>query len=118
MEHPLKEISTAINRCAGAESADKQIDAFQHYFTKDASFLHPLCYVPSGYDSRRRVIGIYLFYRAVCWKTSFEVQTTALDDKTLHLYVDLIQRPHIRFVPFVPAVPYASPLQFTCRGRD
>jgi len=108
MENPLEEISTAINLCAGAVSADAQIVAFQHYFTKDASFLHPLCFVPPGTDSRRRVIGIYLFYRSVCPKTSFEVQTTALDEKTLHLYVDLIQRPHIRFVPFVPAVPYAS----------
>ena len=107
MENPLKEISTAINLCAGAASADEQIDAFQHYFTKDASFLHPLCYVPPGPDSRKRVIGIYLFYRSVAWKTSFEVQAVAMDEKTLHLYVDLIQRPYIRLVPFVAAVPYA-----------
>lgn len=96
MEHPTREISTAINRCAGASSADFQINAFEHYFTRDATFLHPLCYVPKGEDSRRRIIGIYLFYRALIPKTSFEVQSTSLDEKTLHLYVDLIPRPEMR----------------------
>jgi len=31
MEDPEKEIETAINLCAGAASADTQIDAFQKY---------------------------------------------------------------------------------------
>lgn len=107
MDNPTAEIATAINRCAGADTADNQITAFEHYFTTDSSFLHPLCYVPSGHDSRKRIIGIYLFYRGVVPNTSFEIQTTALDPKTLHLYVDLIQRPEVRIwrlfqVPTVP----------------
>lgn len=107
MDDPVREIGPVINLCAGAKTADLQITAFERFFTTDSSFLHPLCYVPSGNDSRKRVIGIYLFYRAVVPKTSFEVQTTALDPNTLHLYVDLIQRPEIRIwrifnVPDVP----------------
>ncbi|MCJ1300872.1 hypothetical protein MMC08_003671 [Hypocenomyce scalaris] len=61
MEDPIRDIETAINLCAGAESADQQINAFEHYFTTDASFLHPMCYVPPGPDSRKRVIGIFLY---------------------------------------------------------
>lgn len=60
MDNPLKEIVVAITACAGAANADAQVDAFNHYFTADASFLHPLCYVPPRPDSLQRVIGIYL----------------------------------------------------------
>lgn len=107
MDDPTTEIPTAINRCAGALSPDAQITAFEHYFTPDSSFLHPLCYVPSGHDSRRRIIGIYLFYRGIIPKTSFEIQHVALDERTLHLYVGLIQRPEVLLMRtfFVPAVP-------------
>ena len=60
MDDPLHGIPTAIAACAGAADPDAQVSAFNRYFTTDASFLHPLCYVPSGEDSLRRVIGIYL----------------------------------------------------------
>ena len=29
MENPIRDIETAINLCAGAESADEQINAFE-----------------------------------------------------------------------------------------
>lgn len=95
MDDPIVEIPTAINRCAGALSADSQITTFEHYFTTDSSFLHPLCYVPHSHDSRRRIIGIYLFYRGIIPKTNFEVQHVAFDEQSNHLYVGLIQRPEI-----------------------
>lgn len=107
MDKPPAQIARAIDLCAGAATADSQITAFEHYFTPSASFLHPLCYVPSGPDSRRRIIGIYLFYRGLIPHTSFEIQHVAFDKQTNHIYVGLIQRPEIwglRAI-WVPEVP-------------
>lgn len=109
MDDPAAEIGHAINACAGAPSADAQITAFLTYFHPEASFVHPLCYVPSRHassspqhknspsfrkdsafsllhhwyhsDSRSRIIGIYLFYRGAVPITSFEVNNVAFDEK-------------------------------------
>ena len=85
-----------------ASSADDQVDAFHKYFSPDASFIHPLCYVPSRPSSRKRVIGIYLFYRAVIPETHFDVKYVAIDEKIPgvegHLFVNPIQTPSLRII--------------------
>lgn len=105
MDNPVKEISLAINLCAGASSADRQVSAFHKYFTPDASFLHPLCYVPARPDSRKRVIGIYLFYRAMVPETHFNVKHVAFDERIPgaegHLFVELVQTPSLRLVSYL-----------------
>lgn len=115
MNDPVSEIETAINHCAAATSADAQILAFSRYFLPDASFLHPFCYVGHGPDSRFRIVQVYMFYRAVIPRTSFQIQSVAFDARNLHLYVRLIQRPEIwglsRFV--VPDLPML--IHFTLR---
>ena len=113
MDDPIKDISRAINLCAGATSADDQVDAFHKYFSPNASFLHPLCYVPSRPNSRKRVIGIYLFYRAVIPETHFDVKYVAFDEKIPgvegHLFVNLVQTPSLRIITpltgWTPSVP-------------
>jgi hypothetical protein len=101
MEDPIAEISTAIDLRAGSNSADAQVTAFYGYFTPDAGFLHPLCFVPSRTDSRKRVIGIFLFYRGVVLETWFEIQAIAFDERNGRLLVDLLQSPYIRFVSYL-----------------
>lgn len=105
MQNPETEISTAINLCAGAPDADIQISAFHKYMDSDHSFLHPLCYVPPGPDSLKRVVGIFMFYRGIIWKTKFTVKTCAFDKRTNNLYVDLTQEPCFRGISWAPAVP-------------
>jgi hypothetical protein len=113
MNDPVKDIKQAIDACAAAASADEQIDAFHKYFHPNASFIHPLCYIPQGPDSRKRVIGIFLFYRAVIPQTHFDLSYVAFDEKTPgkegHLFVELVQTPTLRFVTFLtgfrPSVP-------------
>ncbi|KAI9742356.1 MAG: actin organization and endocytosis protein [Claussenomyces sp. TS43310] len=124
MESPIEEISTAIDLCAGAANADIQVSAFHKYFTEDASFLHPLCLVPSRPDSRKRLIGVYLFYRAVVPATHFDIQYIGFDEKTAdegHVWVDLHQTPQLRMVSWatgwVPRVPMHINFQLR-RGGD
>jgi hypothetical protein len=113
MDNPVKDIAAAIDACAAAPTADSQIDALLKYFTPNASFLHPACYVPPGLDSRKRVIGIFLFYRAMIPRTHFDIKYVAFDEKTRgeegHLFVELVQTPTLRFVTFLtgwrPSVP-------------
>ncbi|KAI9729188.1 MAG: hypothetical protein M1834_007095 [Cirrosporium novae-zelandiae] len=101
MNNPITEIVTAIDHCAGARNADEQVTAFHRYFTTDASFLHPLCYVPSGKDSRKRFIGIFLFYRSVISKATFDITSVAFNEEKGMLYVDLIQMPSFRVVSWL-----------------
>lgn len=113
MDDPVAEITEAINRCAGASTADEQILAFHQHFLKHASFLHPLCYVPSRPDSRRHIIGIFMFYRSVVYETHFDVTHIAFDErpngKEGKLFVDLLQTPKFRlwttFTGFAPTIP-------------
>jgi hypothetical protein len=110
MNDPVAEIPTAINLCAGAGDADSQVSAFHKYFTPDASFLHPLCYVPSRPHSLQRVIGIFLFYRGVIPHARFDIQAVAFDARSGKLFVQLLQSPWIRgwswiFCGWRPVVP-------------
>ena len=96
MDNPPAEIADAINACAAAANPDSQIEAFNNYFTPDASFIHPACYVPSAPDSLKRVIGIYIFYRIAIPHTAFTIQSVGWDEDSGKLFVDLIQHPWMR----------------------
>jgi hypothetical protein len=110
MDNPVAEIPDVINLCAGADSADNQVTVFHRVFTRDASFLHPLCYVPLRPDPLKRVIGIFLLYRAVIPHAKFDIQAVSFDERSEMLFVHLLWSPWIRLVSLVtlgwrPAVP-------------
>ena len=107
MDNPEKEVADVIRVVAGATTPDSQIDAIEKYFTRDASFLHPLCFVAPGQDSRSRIILIYLFYRALIPRTNFEIQSVAWDRQAGRVFIALIQKPQIRGLSWlwVPDIP-------------
>jgi hypothetical protein len=59
MEDPVSEISNVVNELCTATSPDIQRAAMEKYFTTDAGFKHPLCYVPRGRNSRDDILRIY-----------------------------------------------------------
>ncbi|QIW98128.1 hypothetical protein AMS68_003646 [Peltaster fructicola] len=107
MDNPEAEIMDAIDLVAAAESAETQLASIEKYFTPDASFLHPLCYVPSSAQSRARLAMIYQCYRGFIPRTSFKYNAVAWNEKSGTLFVDLIQYPELRLLDWfvVPAVP-------------
>ncbi len=77
MEKPAQEIDAIVRMLTSAASPDIQKAAIQrcaytHYhscpkpnlrwfrfYTSDAGFRHPLCYIPSAYNSREDILGVY-----------------------------------------------------------
>ena len=105
MDNPLNEIRDAINLCAGASSPDVQVASIIHYFTPSASFIYPVVRISPSAASRKKIIRIYLFYRAAIPETCFEIQHAAFDEhekgRTGHLFVKLVQRPYLRGVSWL-----------------
>jgi hypothetical protein len=59
MENPQDEIAAIIPLLVATESPDTQKEAVLKYFDEDASFIHPLCRVDSGPNSRNDILAIY-----------------------------------------------------------
>ena len=60
MENPEKEIAFVVQQLT-AESPDIQKAAFEKYIAPNVSFLHPVCAVASGPNSREELLGIYQY---------------------------------------------------------
>ena len=96
MNDPPGEVEQAINAIAAAPDPDSQVKAIKHYFTEDASFVYPICYVPSAPNSISLIIAIYIFYRIAIPITAFTVTSIGWDESNGKLFVDLIQYPWMR----------------------
>lgn len=108
MEHPVKEIPNVIKSLTEGSPLEQQ-KALETYFSPSASFLHPMCRVPSfsryslpilgDFNSRWVIWMIYRWYKILSPKIVLDVHSAVLDQKTLTLYVAISQVFKFFFVP-------------------
>ncbi|KAJ5083066.1 hypothetical protein N7532_012109 [Penicillium argentinense] len=99
MEHPVEEIPTVI-RLLTQSTPSLQEKALDRFFTRNASFVHPFCRVPSFEGSRWWVLKIFQWYKIMSPRIEMEIHSIAFDEKSLKLYVHMSQIFSIWVVPF------------------
>lgn len=108
MEHPVKEIPHVIHLLCEGSPLEQQ-KTLETFFSPSASFLHPICRVPSfshfsipliGEINSRWVIWmIYRWYKLLSPQIILNVHSAVLDQKTATLYVSISQVFHLFFLP-------------------
>ncbi|CAO2654411.1 Nn.00g111440.m01.CDS01 [Neocucurbitaria sp. VM-36] len=107
MENPVKEISGVIHLLTQSPPS-VQREAIETYFTPNASFTHPFCRTGSWPNSRWLVERIYQWYKIMSPSIDITVQSVALDEPNLVLYVQIFQIFGIWLIPF-----YYAPVKLT-----
>ncbi|OAA56196.1 flavin-binding monooxygenase-like protein [Niveomyces insectorum RCEF 264] len=125
MENPAKEIKGVILSLCTSSQAEQEA-AISKYFLPNASFVHPLCRVPSfsksalqqhlprplGHatdvagirlDSRRLICSIFRWYKILSPHIVLGVDSVAWDKTRNILYVGLHQRFAVWFIPLYAA---------------
>ncbi|EFX00495.1 flavin-binding monooxygenase-like protein [Grosmannia clavigera kw1407] len=122
MNNPVKEIPAVILSLCTRPQAEQEA-TIDRYFLKDASFVHPFCYVPpiaTLYDivpwpfspvvgitgdinSRRIVRAIFRWYKILSPDIDIAIDSIAWDEAQCILYVSIHQRFALWFVPFYAA---------------
>ncbi|KAJ5623625.1 hypothetical protein N7490_012230 [Penicillium lividum] len=118
MEHPVEEISTVI-RLLTQSIPSLQEKAIEQFFTSDASFYHPFCFVPSFGGSRWYLLKIFQWYKIMSPRIEMEIHSIAFDEKQLKLYINMSQIFSIWLVPFhVAPVTLTTVLDLTTESRS
>ncbi|KAJ5769637.1 hypothetical protein N7520_004196 [Penicillium odoratum] len=118
MERPVEEISTVI-RLLTQSIPSLQEKAIERFFTSDASFYHPFCFVPSFEGSRWYVLKIFQWYKIMSPRIEIEIHSIAFDEKQLKLYINMSQIFSIWIVPFhVAPVTLTTVLDLTTETRS
>jgi len=121
MEHPKRQVPNVIHLLTEGSPADQR-DALDAYFLPDASFIHPLCRVPSfssislplvGEINSRWVIWmIYRWYKILSPRIVLDVECNEYNQKSQLLFVEIHQIFSLFFVPF-----YKSNVHLTTKIR-
>ena len=61
MDDPKLELASVVKKLTTSSTPLAQRAAVLRYFHPDAGFLHPLCVVPPGPESRERILSIYQY---------------------------------------------------------
>jgi len=109
MEHPKRQIAGVIHLLTEGSPAEQK-DALDTYYLPDATFIHPLCRVPSfshvslpliGEINSRWVIWmIYRWYKILSPRIVLTVECDEFNQKSSILFVEINQIFSLFFVPF------------------
>ncbi|KAA1470892.1 hypothetical protein DENSPDRAFT_836817 [Dentipellis sp. KUC8613] len=103
MEKPAQEIDAVVHMLTCAANPDIQKAAIQRFYTSDAGFRHPLCYIPPAHNSREDILGVYQWYRIMSPHIELVIHDVVYAPEHKRLFLDVTQKFHIRWNPFPPA---------------
>ncbi|KAH6902589.1 hypothetical protein BKA70DRAFT_1567719 [Coprinopsis sp. MPI-PUGE-AT-0042] len=103
MEEPRIDIRRVILELTTTSLPEVQAQAVERYMTRDVSFLHPVCWVRSGPNSRDTLLKVYQWYRILSPKVEVNINNIVYDSQRETLYLDLTQSFKLFFIPFSPA---------------
>jgi len=61
MQDPAREITSVISNITSSNTPDIQQATVTKYFTEDAGFHNPFCFIKPGPLSREDVLGVYQY---------------------------------------------------------
>jgi hypothetical protein len=102
MQNPQQEIPHVIRTLANPASPVVQASAVEKYMTEDVGFRHPLFRVVSGPNSRKRVLGIYRWYKTISPRVEVKVGNVYWDKARNVVLVEVEQKMWLRFCYFEP----------------
>lgn len=73
----------------------------QKYFSKDASFVHPLCVVSQGTDSRERLRRVYAVYKYFTRDIHINIQKITIDSNCTRAVVEMEEDLSASFLPIL-----------------
>ncbi|RDX39712.1 hypothetical protein OH76DRAFT_1330941, partial [Lentinus brumalis] len=113
MENPANEITNVIKLVTAAVNPEIQKAAVLQYYARDMSFRHPLCIIPSAFDSRDAMLPILQWYRMLSPMIKGDVSSVTYDEEKHIVFLDVTQIFHIRSSPLNPA-----PARYVYRPRS
>ncbi|KAF2659313.1 hypothetical protein K491DRAFT_712831 [Lophiostoma macrostomum CBS 122681] len=98
MDNPALDIAHVIVRLLDPPTPASQIRTIQKYFSADASFAHPLCYIESTPDSRDRIIRVYNFLHLVAPTCAAKIRRQSFHDTKGKMSLEIEISPILRGV--------------------
>ncbi|EJU04617.1 hypothetical protein DACRYDRAFT_104501 [Dacryopinax primogenitus] len=117
MEDPAKELPEVVMLFTMASTPEVQQAAINKYFSKDASFNHPLCKIEHGTESREGILAVYQWYRILSPKISVHVDNCHWDPKSGKAFVAVTQTFHLWFSPW-PGKPAKLLVRLTLQDQN
>lgn len=103
MQHPEKDITEVVTLLTTAITPGIQKAALERFFAPDAGFIHPVCAVERGPNSRDKVLAIYQWYRVLSPQITLEVKDVVYDREQNVMFLEIVQKFHLRLSPLSAA---------------
>ncbi|CCG83620.1 Predicted protein [Taphrina deformans PYCC 5710] len=101
MNNPELEIKAIVLALTESDDAAKHKATVDKYFSKDASFVHPLCTVESGPNSREELKNIYAVYKFFTRDIHIDIQKVTIDSNCTRAVIELEESLSASFLPFL-----------------
>lgn len=101
MNNPELELKPIIYALTENNDAKKQKATVDKYFSSDCSFVHPLCTLDSGPNSREQLKGIYAVYKYFTRDIHIDIQKITIDSNCTRAVVELEESLSASFLPLL-----------------
>lgn len=99
MNNPELELRSIILTLTENDDAKKHKATVDRYFTRNVSFKHPLCNLPSGPNSREQLKNIYAVYKFFTRDIHIEIQKITIDSNCTRAVIELTESLSAAFLP-------------------
>lgn len=101
MNNPELELRAVILALTENDNPVKHKAAVDRYFTSDCAFVHPLCSLASGPNSREQLKNIYAVYKYFTRDIHIEIQKITVDSNCTRAVVELEESLSASFLPIL-----------------
>lgn len=99
MNNPELEIRGIVLALTENDDAALHKSTVDKYFTKDASFIHPLCTVPAGPNSREHLKNVYAVYKFFTRDIHLDIQKITIDSNCTRAVIEMEESLSASFLP-------------------
>ena len=99
MNNPELELRSLILTLTENDDAVTHKAAVDRYFTHDAEFVHPLCTVTSGVNSREQLKNVYAVYKFFTRDIQIDIQQITVDSSCTRAVIEMEESLSATFLP-------------------
>lgn len=99
MNNPKLELRGILFALTENDDPVKHKATVDRYFTSDCSFIHPLCTLPAGPNSREQLKNIYAVYKYFTRDIHIKIQKITVDSNCTRAVIELQESLSASFLP-------------------
>lgn len=101
MNNPELELRSLILALTENDDAERHRATVDRYFTPNVEFVHPLCTLPSGLNSRESLKNIYAVYKFFTRDVCIDIQKITVDSSCHRAVIELEESFSATFLPIL-----------------